>query len=118
ITVNKLPAVTKYLVEEIGRLARAGADFGLIAANTPHIVFDEVARDSPIPLLSIVQCTCTAVKARGLQRVALFGTRFTMEGAFYAKVFSAEGIELIVPDPDDRQYIHDKYFNELVEGRF
>jgi len=118
ITANDLAGVTKYLLEGIGELARAGADFGLIAANTPHIVFDEVARDSPIPLLSIVQCTCAAVKARGLRRVALFGTRFTMEGTFYPKVFSAEGIELVVPEPDDRQYIHDKYFNELVPGIF
>ena len=118
ITVNDLAGVTKYLLDEIGKLARAGADFGLIAANTPHLVFDEIARDAPIPLISIVQCTCAAARARGLKRLGIFGTRFTMQGDFYPKVFSKEGIELVAPEPDDQTYIHDKYFDELVQGIF
>src|ERR1700730_14730359 len=72
ITANDLVGVTKYLVDEIGKLARAGADFGLIAANTPHLVFDEIVRESPIPLISIVEATCAAATARGLQRLGLF----------------------------------------------
>src|SRR5437867_6590242 len=118
ITMNDLAGAAKYLVDEIGKLARAGADFGLIAANTPHIVFDDVARESPIPLISIVEATCAAAKARRLKKLALFGTRFTMQGTFYPKVFSPEGIELIVPEAKDQDYIHDKYMNELVEGTF
>lgn len=118
ITSNDLGDVVKYLVEEIRKLARAGADFGLIAANTPHLVFDEIARDSPIPLLSIVQCTCAAARARGLKKLGIFGTRFTMRGDFYPKVFSQEGIELVAPEPTDQVYVDDKYFNELVSGIF
>ena len=118
ITSNDLGAVVKYLVEEIRKLARAGADFGLIAANTPHLVFDEIARASPIPLLSIVQCTCLAARARGLKKLGIFGTRFTMQGDFYPKVFSQDGIELVAPEPADQVYIDDKYFNELVAGIF
>jgi aspartate racemase len=115
---NDLIGMADYLLEEIGKLARTGATFGLISANTPHIVFDEVASKSPIPLISIVEATCAAAKARKLKRLALFGTRYTMQGTFYPRVFSREGIELLVPDPEDQDYIHDKYLNELVSGKF
>jgi len=115
---NNLTGMADYLLEGIGKLGRAGADFGLIAANTPHIVFDDVAPKSPIPLISIVEATCTAAKAQKLKRLALFGTRYTMQATFYPKVFSREGIELLVPDPQDQDYIHDKYLSELVPGKF
>src|SRR6266536_1932018 len=111
---NDLTGMADYLLQGVGKLAPAGADFGLISANTPHIVFEEVASKSPIPLISIVEATCAAAKARKLKRLALFGTRYTMQGTFYPKVFSREGIELLVPEPNDRAYIHDKYLNELV----
>jgi aspartate racemase len=115
---NNLPGMADYLVEEIGRLILAGATFGLISANTPHIVFDQVASRSSIPLISIVEATCTAAKAKKLKRLALFGTRYTMQATFYPKVFSREGIELLLPGPEDQTYIHDKYLNELVSGKF
>ncbi|MEP7015134.1 MAG: amino acid racemase [Verrucomicrobiota bacterium] len=118
ITANDLASLTKYLTEEIQKLSRAGADFGLIAANTPHLVFDDLSRSSPIPLLSIVEATCNSAKTRNLKRLGLFGTRFTMQSQFYPKVFSREGIDLIVPDPSDQNFIHDKYMNELVVGQF
>ncbi len=118
MAVNDLAGMADYLLEGIGKLARAGADFGLISANTPHIVFDDVAPKSPIPLISIVEATCAAAKARKLKRLALFGTRYTMQATFYPKVFSREGIELLVPEPNDQDYIHDKYMNELVPGKF
>jgi aspartate racemase len=69
-------------------------------------------------LISIVEATCAAAKARKLKRLGLFGTRYTMRATFYPKVFSREGIELLVPDPNDQNYIHDKYLNELVAGKF
>ena len=118
MAANNLTGMADYLLEEIGKLARAGANFGLISANTPHIVFDEVASKSPIPLISIVEATCEAANARKLKRLGLFGTRFTMQGTFYPKVFSREGIELVAPDAKDQEYIHDKYLNELVPGKF
>jgi len=116
IGANELAKVTEYLVDEVQRLARAGADFGLLASNTPHIVFDEIRRQSPIPLVSIVEATCEAAQALGLKRVGLFGTRFTMQGRFYPDVFSKEGITLAVPEQDEQEYIHDKYMSELVNG--
>jgi aspartate racemase len=113
-----LAGMADYLLEAIGQVARAGADFGLISANTPHIVFDEVAPKSPIPLISIVDATCSVAKARNLKRLALFGTRYTMQANFYPKVFTREGIALLVPQRGDQDYLHDKYFSELVPGKF
>src|SRR5438128_7727828 len=115
---NDLSGMANYLLEGIDKLARAGADFGIISANTPHIVFDEVAPKSPIPLISIVEATRAAAKMRNLKRLALFGTRYTMQATFYPKVFSREEIELIVPERDDQDYLHKKYFSELVPGKF
>jgi aspartate racemase len=118
MAANDLPGAVAHLLDEIAKLARAGADFGLIAANTPHMVFDDIAPKSPIPLISIVEVTCEAAKKMKLKRLALFGTRFTMQGDFYSKVFTREGIELVIPEPDDQAYIDDKYMNELVNGIF
>lgn len=116
IGANELAEVTDYLVGEVRKLARGGAHFGLLASNTPHIVFEEIRRRSPIPLISIVESTCEAAQALGLERVGLFGTRFTMQGRFYAEVFSSVGIQIIVPGEEEQAYIHDKYMGELVAG--
>ena len=118
IASNDLGRATDLLVSEVERLARAGAAYGLLAANTPHIVFDDVQRRSPIPLVSIVEATCEAVKALGLKRPALIGTRFTMQGRFYPDVFEKEGLTLVVPDETQQTYIHDKYMGELLRGIF
>ena len=107
-----------YLSAEVARLARAGADFALLSANTPHIVFDEVERRSTIPLLSIVRATCEEAKARGLKRLGLFATRFTARAGFYAAAFASEGMSLAVPDDAEQDYIHKRYMNELVNGLF
>lgn len=116
VGANELAKLAKYLLSEIQRLARAGAECGLIAANTPHIVFDEVRRQSPIPLVSIVEATFEAAKALELRKLGLFGARFTMQGRFYPDVFSKEGIALAVPDEHDQSFIHHIYFSELVKG--
>jgi aspartate racemase len=116
VAANKLEELTDFLAEEVQRLARAGATFGLLAANTSHIVFDALMKRSPIPLISIIETACTAAVAQDMKRIGLFGTRFTMEGRFYPDVFERSGMTLVVPSPDERTYIHDKYMNELVNG--
>jgi aspartate racemase len=113
---NELAKMTEFLGNEVQRLVRAGAECGLIAANSPHVVFEEVSRLSPIPLISIVEATCEAAKVLGLKKLGLFGARFTMQGRFYSDVFSREGIVLVVPDAHDQVYIHHIYFHELVNG--
>jgi aspartate racemase len=118
ITRNDITNLAFSIAVEVEKLACAGAQFGLIAANTPHLAFEEIAAQSAIPLISIVEAACAAAKARKFRKLALLGTRFTMQGTFYPKVFSREGIELIVPDSNDQDYIHDKYMNELVLGKF
>lgn len=118
VTANVLTDLTAHLVAEVRRLARAGADFGLLAANTPHIVFDDLRRRSPIPLISIVEATCDAAKALGLKKLGLLGTRFTMQGRFFSDVFARAGITLTVPAADEQDYVHDKYMDELVNGIF
>jgi aspartate racemase len=116
VAAHELSALTEYLVPEVVKLARAGADFALFASNTPHIVFDEVRRRSPIRLLSIVETACDAAHALGLRKVGLFGTRFTMEATFYPKVFSRAGIVVAVPRPDEQAFIHEKYMVELLNN--
>ncbi|HEY3025272.1 MAG TPA: amino acid racemase [Pyrinomonadaceae bacterium] len=115
---NDLEGVTKYVVGEVEKLARAGADFGALSSNTPHIVFEEISRQVSIPLISIVETTCEAAKALGLKRVGLFGTRFTMQGQFYPEVFSRAGISVAVPDEDEQTFIHRHYMLVLVKGVF
>jgi aspartate racemase len=118
ISANLLSEVEEYLMRELKRLAQAGADFAALAANTPHIVFDALRARSPIPLISIVDVTCEATRGRGLTRVGLFGTRFTMGADFYPEAFGRSGITVLPPGPEEQVYIHDKYMNELVNGIF
>lgn len=113
---NSLTELAQYLADEVQRLARAGADFALFASNTPHIVFEQVRRQAPIPMLSIVEAACREAKAQHLQKLGLFGARFTVQGRFYPEVFAREGITLVVPTPDEQRYIHEKYMGELVKG--
>ena len=116
VGANELGAFTDYLAGEIERLARAGAAFGALASNTPHLVFDELQQRSSIPLISIVESTCNAAQALGLKRVALFGTSFTMRGRFYPEVFSQAGLTIIVPQDDEQAYIHEKYMKDLLNN--
>jgi aspartate racemase len=115
---NQLNELTEYIVPEVMRLQSAGAEFGFLAANSPHIVFGDIARRSPIPLVSIVEATCAEAKRQQLTHLGLFGTRFTMHGRFYPDVFTREGLQLTVPTAEEQDYVHDKYINELIPGKF
>jgi aspartate racemase len=116
IGAERLPELIQYLKGEIDRLAQAGADFGVLASNTPHLVFDDLQAVSPIPLISIVEAACQRASELGLERVGLFGTRFTMQGGFYDREFKKRGITVVLPADDDQEYIHEKYMTELVNG--
>ncbi|HEY2363673.1 MAG TPA: amino acid racemase [Candidatus Angelobacter sp.] len=113
---GELEKIAAYLTDEIHRLAEAKCSFAVLSANMPHIVFDQVQLQSPIPLISIVEVTCEVAKQMGFKKLALFGTRFVMQGILYPKVFSRDGIELIVPSSEEQDYIHQIYFGELVNG--
>ena len=118
VGAGELEALTNWLLGELQKLERAGADFAIMASNTPHIVFDDLERQSPLPLTSIVAETAAVAKARGLQRLALFGTRFTMQGPVYRDVFARQNIAVVAPEMADQDYLHGKYMSELVAGVF
>jgi aspartate racemase len=118
MTAGNLSAVADGLAAEFDRLHKAGADLGALTANTPHIVFDELKRRSPLPLVSIVEATCEEARARGLNTVGLFGTRFTMQAPFYPEVFSRAGIKLVLPTDQEQDYIHGIYLGELLKDVF
>jgi len=111
-------ALTEYLLASVERLAGAGADFVAISANTPHLVFDALAARAHVPLLSIVDTCAEEASRRGLQRVLLLGTRFTMEAPFYPEVFGRRGIEVVAPTEEERSWIHGIYVEELLRGEF
>jgi aspartate racemase len=115
---GKREELAEYLLESIHVLARAGVDFALLSANTPHIVFDAVARKSPIPLLSIVEATCDFAVKRRLSNLGLFGTRSTMQSGIYQEVCKKRGIRLTLPQTEEQDYIHEKYVGEMIKGKF
>lgn len=98
-------------------LRRAGADFGLIATNTMHIVFDEVQRAVGMPLLNIIDATAEAILAAGLHRAGLLGTVFTMREPFFRERLQQAGIEVLTPAPNDQDRMNEVIYQELCGGR-
>lgn len=110
--------LSEWLLNKIGSLHRAGAEFTAIASNTPHIVFDQIKVKAPMPLVSIVEATCNKVQEMGLKKVGLMGTKLTMEADFYKKPFVAKGISVVVPLQKEQELIHHKLFSEIELGIF
>ncbi len=118
MTAGELSKVAGALVVEIEKLRKAGADLAALTANTPHIVFDELQQRSSLPLISIVEAACDEVRSRGLKTVGLFGTRFTMQAPFYPAVFSRAGLNLVLPNDEEQDYIHEIYLGQLLKDVF
>ncbi|WP_340111426.1 aspartate/glutamate racemase family protein [Maribellus mangrovi] len=115
---GKRKEAAKYLADRIVDLENAGADFAVLSANTPHLVFDEVQDRLGIPLISIVESCAKRAKEMKLGRCLLLGTRFTMQNDFYRKVFKDFDIDIFVPDEEQIEFIHSKIFNEMELGIF
>jgi aspartate racemase len=98
------------------RLRIAGADFGIIATNTMHLVFDEVQQAVHMPLLSVVDATVEAILGAGLRSVALLGTVFTMRERFFLDGLERSGIAALVPEPGDQLRMHEVIYRELCRG--
>ena len=109
--------VARGLSEAAQRLEAAGADFVLIATNTMHLVFDEVQASVDVPMLSLLDAVGEAILGRGIGTVGLLGTKFTMEKTFYQDALARKGIAVLVPEADDRAYVNDVIYNELVAGQ-
>jgi aspartate racemase len=115
---KKYDQVTTFLLEKIEGLKRAGAEFAVLSANTPHLLFDRIKEKCGIPLISIVEAACDESIKRGYKRTGLFGTGFTMEASFFTDIFKEHGIHVIMPDKEDRELINYKLFSEIELGIF
>ncbi|MFS4445798.1 aspartate/glutamate racemase family protein [Maribacter sp. 2307UL18-2] len=105
------------IANESIKLEKAGADMVLLCTNTIHLVSDRITNSVAIPFFHIADATGEAIQNDGLQKVALLGTKFTMERDFYTKILQAVyGLEVLIPNPEERQVIHDIIYNELVKG--
>lgn len=107
----------RLLVDAARRLARAGADGLVICANTMHRVAPEIEAAAQLPLIHVADATAQAIKHKGLQTVALLGTRFTMEQDFYRlRLEQRHGLRVRVPDEAERRTLHRIIFEELCKG--
>lgn len=108
--------LAEYLAAAVLSLERAGADFAVISANTPHIVFDRVQQKVNIPMISIVEATYRKAQKLELQKIGLLGTQFTMENDFLKDPFTANGQEVFVPNEGEQLLLHGKIVTELEQG--
>ncbi|WP_163648430.1 aspartate/glutamate racemase family protein [Modicisalibacter sp. 'Wilcox'] len=110
-------AAGRYLAASARQVQAGGADCLVLATNTMHRVAEAIEAAIDIPLLHIADATGAALREAGVRRVGLLGTRFTMEQAFYReRLEQRHDIEVMVPDADQRQMVHDVIFQELVQG--
>jgi aspartate racemase len=100
------------------KLEAAGADCILIGANTMHKIADEIQRSVSIPIIHIAEETGKVIQEKKLRKVALLGTKYTMELDFYPDRLARYGIATIIPNDEDRQYIHDAIYGEMGKGIF
>jgi len=107
----------RVLAHAARNLADGGADAIVICTNTMHRLAEEVQAAVDIPLIHIADATAAAIKGSGLEVVALLGTRYTMEHAFYVgRLRELHGLTVLVPDEPDRTVVHDTIYQELVRG--
>ncbi|WP_022794973.1 aspartate/glutamate racemase family protein [Marinococcus halotolerans] len=108
------------LIEYVGNAARKlellDVDGIIIAANTPHLVFEEVQKQVEVPMLSIVDAAVEAAENQGAENIGLLGTKFTMEQDFFKKPFTEKMKNIYVPDESTQQYLHEKIVSELENG--
>jgi len=109
-------ALVDMLVDAVSELYNAGADFAAIASNTPHIVFDEVEKRTPIPILSIVKETCEYARSKGCRKAVVIGTLFTMSSGLYSDALGKYGITAVVPSDAEKEMIHGIIFPNLENG--
>jgi aspartate racemase len=118
VNAKKWSEFAEWLGEKVMSVYRAGAEFAAIASNTPHIVFEEVKKKSPIPMLSIVEETCKEAGKLKVKRIGLLGTRLTMESDFYKEHLKDIGILVAIPSESERELIQKRLFSEIELGIF
>lgn len=108
--------LTQRLCKAVQELKNAGADFAVIASNTPHVVFDRLSEISVLPLISIVNVAVDAVLRCGYKNILLTGTAFTMKNGFYKNRLENHGIKCSVPNELDIEVINNIIFPDLENG--
>lgn len=116
-SANRWDLVAGDLIASAQRLRKAGADFGLIATNTMHKVFDAVQAAVDFPLIHIIDATAAKARERGLKTLGLLGTRYTMSDGFYHDRIAQSGLNLVVPPSADQAVVHRIIVEELIQGR-
>lgn len=116
ISENRMDDLIAYVGGAAQKLEAIGADFVVISANTPHIVFDEVNKMVGVPMISIVESTYAKTNEEGLEKPGLLGTKFTMEHAFFKQPFLERDKKIIVPGTQEQQLIHQRIVDELENG--
>jgi aspartate racemase len=115
---NNWASTSKMLTEACLNLKQSGAEAIVLCANTMHLVADEVQQIVQLPLIHIATVTAADIKKQGLKKVGLLGTKFTMELDFFTDKLKDQYIEAIIPDADDREFIHQTIGDELGKGIF
>jgi aspartate racemase len=118
ITRKDEEAACSMILDGCQSLENGGANFIVISCNDVHRFVPEIAPRIGIPFLHIAEITAQAIVARGIKKVGLLGVMKTMEGAFYPEILAQYGIETIIPGAADKDYIHDRFFDELVMNIF
>jgi aspartate racemase len=114
---GKWKELAEVMIDTAQKLERANAEFVVICTNTMHKMADDIQNNINIPILHIVDAVAERILEKGLRKVGLLGTRFTMEGDFYKRMLKEKhDIETIIPDNDEREMIHDVIYNELCLG--
>ncbi len=112
-------SIGKLMAIEAKKLEKAGSDMILLCTNTIHLVSNSITGAVDIPFLHIANATGDAIKEKGLDKIALLGTQFTMEKDFYTKILQEQyGIEVMVPVREEREQLQNIIYNELVKGVF
>ena len=115
---GKWQEATQMMIDAARRVENGGADFLLICTNTMHKMADEVAANSSIPLLHIADATAEAIKSKGMKKIGLLGTKFTMEQNFYkGRLVDRHGLQVLIPPSADREIVHKVIYNELCLGK-
>ncbi|WOD62852.1 aspartate/glutamate racemase family protein [Niallia taxi] len=115
---GKWEQAAQLMADAAKTLETGGAEVILICTNTMHKVAQEVQEAISVPLIHIAQSTARSITTKGLKKVGLLGTKFTMEQDFYKEVLNLYGIETIIPEACDREDVHSIIFDELCQGKF
>ena len=116
---NEWNKIGESMAEQAKKLEAAGADLVVLCTNTIHLVSNSITNAINVPFLHIAQAVGEAIQQKGLQKVALLGTKFTMEKDFYTKILEQEfGLEIIIPETSDREVLQSIIYQELVKGIF